>query len=219
MRKKTEILIAIFLFCGLILKAADQNGRTYTETHGDRTSVIQYTVSRSGQTLELASSGGPVTDAIRWVEGTGTVWWKEIDTIAHIDIEGVRVGNEVHVTGTHKGAPMKRVISLDSAPWYQIFGPLVEELLPGLQGAREFWVVNPDDLASHKMLVRRIADERIKLGAALLAAVKLHFSPAGMLASFWGADFWYRPADSQYLYSRLPENGGLTITALVDPEK
>ena len=113
MRKKTKILIASFLFCGLVLQAADQNGRTYTETRGARSSVIQYTLSRSGQTLELASSGGPVTDAIRWVEGTGTVWWKEINTILDIDIEGVRVGNEVHVTGTHNGTPMKRVIRLD----------------------------------------------------------------------------------------------------------
>ena len=37
--------------------------------------------------------------------------------------------------------------------------------------------MNPDDLATHKMLVRRLADDRIKVGEAVLDAVKIHFSP------------------------------------------
>jgi len=219
MRKKSGILIVYFLVWGLALYGADREARSYTETHGSSTSVVQYTVARSGQTIELASSGGAVSDSIRWTAGTGTVWWKEIDSASRIDIEAVRVGDVVTVTGTHKGAVIKRRINLDAAPWYQIFGPLIEELLPDLKGQKEFWVVNPDDLVPHKMLTRRIGEERIPLGGTSMDSVKVHFSPAGMLAPFWGADFWYRPADGLYLFSRLPENGGLTVSSLRDPQK
>jgi hypothetical protein len=219
MGKKTGLVALCCLFCTVLLSAADRDARIYSEVHGSTTSVVEYAITRAGNAFDVTSTGGPVTDAIHWIPGTGTVSWKEIDPGSRIDMQAVRTGDVVHVTGTHKGVAVSLDVRLDSAPWYQIFGPLIAELLPGLTGQREFWVLNMDDLVPHKMLVRRVGQERIQIHGAAIDALKIHFSPAGVLAPFWGADFWYRPADNVYLYSRLPENGELTVSTIEDPAK
>ena len=61
--------------------------------------------------------------------------------------------------------------------------------------------------------------ERITLGGVMLDTFKIHFSPAGALAPFWGADFWYRQSDGLYVFSRLPEHGGITVTTIEDPNQ
>ncbi len=75
-------------------------------------------------------------------------------------------------------------------------------------------MLDPADLAAHKMQVRRAGMERITVGGQAVDAEKIHFSPAGALAPFWGADFWYRRSDHLYISSRLPEHGGVTVTTI-----
>ena len=110
-------------------------------------------------------------------------------------------------------------MKIDGEPWYQIFGPIIGELLPEGRPQRDFWVVNSDDLAPHKMMARRAGNERITIAGVPTGTFKIHFSPAGALAPFWGADFWYRSGDSTWVYSRLPENGGLTVTTIANHGK
>ena len=91
------------------------------------------------------------------------------------------------------------------------------ELLPQGEEQREFWVMNPDDISAHKMLVRRAGRERITVNGVAVDAEKIHLSPAGALALFWGADFWYRPSDALYVLSRMPEQGSMTVATIEGP--
>jgi hypothetical protein len=213
--------VGSLLFLLLMTEAAfaEEGTRRYMETHGDRSSAVQYTVTRGAGFVTVASSGGVVTDETRWTADAGTVSWHEVRSSAGTDLRAERQGNTVLVSGTLKGAPVKKEVALDAAPWYQLFGPGIQDLLPAGASKREFWVIDPSDLAPHRMLARRVGTERIDLGGMKVDAFKIHFSPAGALAPFWGADFWYRPADSVWLYSRLPEDGGLTVTTIAEPGK
>ena len=60
------------------------------------------------------------------------------------------------------------------------------------------------------------AEIAITIRGAAVDTFKIHFSPAGALAPFWGADIWYRASDGAYVSSRLPENGGTTLTTIED---
>jgi hypothetical protein len=210
-------LLLLLLMTGAAF--GEEGMRRYTETHGDRSSTVQYSVTRGAGLVTVASSGGVVTDETRWSAEAGTVSWHEVRASAATDLHGERKGNTVVVSGTLKGAPVEKEIALDAAPWYQLFGPAIQDLLPAGASRREFWVIDPSDLAPHKMLARRVGAERIDVSGVKVDAFKIHFSPAGALAPFWGADFWYRPSDSAWLYSRLPEDGGLTVTTIMDPGK
>lgn len=93
----------------------------------------------------------------------------------------------------------------------------MNDLLPPGMAEREFWVIDSEDFTPHKMLVLRAGAEILPFRGSRIETEKIHFSPAGALAPFWGADFWYRQRDAVWLYSRLPENGGVTVDELEEP--
>ena len=178
---------------------------------------LSYQLSQDGAAWVLTSTGADSQESIRWLASSGTVDWQVTDRADGSDLHGQRWGDVIRVTGTLKGHPVDRQVKVDPAPWYQLFGPLLDQLLPAGEAQREFWVVDPADLSPHKMQVRRAGTERLTLHGAAVEAAKVHFSPAGALAPFWGADFWYRLSDGLYVSSRLPEHGGVTVTTIEDP--
>jgi hypothetical protein len=198
---------------------AQETSLRYTETHGQQVATVEYRVSRSGGDAAASSTGGAAADDIRWRQGVGTFDWEMSDAKAGSALHGQRTGDVIHVTGTLKNKKVDRDVKVDPAPWYQIFGPLLEELLPAGSAQQEFWVVNPDDLSAPKMQVKRAGTERITIRGAPVDTKKIHFSPAGALSPFWGADFWYRQSDGAWVSSRLPENGGITVTTIEDPNQ
>jgi hypothetical protein len=209
------------LCCILVLAAggasADTRAHRYTETHGSSTQPIDYSVEPEGDGFKVTAIDTDSTNLVHWSPTAGTVTWHWKDTVRNTELDAERIGDTIRVRGTIAGHAVSREVKVDAAPWYQIFGPVPEQLLPGLQGQREFWVLNTDDAVGHKMQVRRAGTERITLNGSGVDAMKLHFSPAGALSPFWGADYWFRASDSLYIYSRLPENGGLTVTTIVEP--
>ena len=207
--------LCVLVLPGALLPA--QVVTRYQETHGPRSSLIEYGVDRSARGIRVSSVGGGSTEEMLWVPGTGAVSWRQVVAETGTDLRAERTGDIVRFSGTVKGKAVSREAKVDHEPWYQIFGPIIGELLPPDRQQRDFWVIDPSDLQPHKMMVRRAGAEQITLDGVLTRALKIHFSPAGALAPFWGADFWYQPQDFTWLYSRLPENGGLTITTIADP--
>ncbi|MGA2642568.1 MAG: hypothetical protein ABSG21_16890 [Spirochaetia bacterium] len=216
-----SVIAAHIATCLLILSSpsvlcAQDVTRRYTEVHGPHVETVEYRVYRTGGDVLASSTGSDSVDSIRWHSGMGTYDWQMTDSKAGSALHGERTGNVIHVTGTLKNRSVQRDVKVDPSPWYQIFGPLLEDLLPDGAPQKDFWVVNPDDLSAHKMQVKRAGADRITIGGVTLDTFKIHFSPAGALAPFWGADFWYRQNDRAYVYSRLPENGGITVTTIED---
>jgi hypothetical protein len=209
----------VLILCCLVSAAglsAQDSALSYTEVHGQQASTVEYRVSRAGGEASLSSTGGSTETTIRWQPSIGTFDWQMTDLKAGSVLHGVRIGNVIHVTGALKNKKVERDVKVDPAPWYQVFGPLLQDLLPEASPQTDFWVVNPDDLSAHKMQVKRAGSERITIRGAAMDTFKIHFSPAGALAPFWGADFWYRASDGVYVSSRLPENGGMTVTTIED---
>lgn len=214
----TSVKPALILFC--LVSAAGLNAQDsalrYSEVSGRQVDTVEHRVSKTGAEAVVSSTGGSTASSIRWQQGVGTYDWLMTDPKAGTALHGERTGDVIHVTGRLKNNRVERDVKVDPAPWYQIFGPLVQYLLPDGLPQKDFWVVNPDDLSAHKMQARRAGTERITIRGAPVDCFKIHFSPAGALAPFWGADFWYRLSDGTYLSSRLPENGSITATTIED---
>jgi hypothetical protein len=195
----------------------------YTEVRGARRTPVEYRLLRGADAVTLTATAPDSVETILWQVGTesafgraGTVDWRRVASSEGSELHAVRTADVIHISGTLKGRAVSRDVKVDAAPWYQLFGPLMDQLLPAGASAREFWVLDPADLSAHKMQVKRAGLERITVHGVAMEAVKIHFSPAGALAPFWGADFWYRPGDLSYLSSRLPENGGVTVATVED---
>jgi len=214
---RTAMCLLVFFSASAL--HAEEVSRRYTETHGKDVAAVEYRISIEAGDATVSSTESDKVDSISWRSGIGTYDWQMTDPKAGSALHGERTGDVIHVTGTLKGKPIERNVKIDPAPWYQIFGPLLEELLPAGAPQKEFWVVNPDDLSAHKMQARRAGTEKIAIRDVTLDTFKIHFSPAGALSPFWGADFWYRQSDAVYVSSRLPENGGITVTMIEDPHQ
>jgi len=211
----------MLLLAGLLVPAAlfaqsseQSTSRAYTETRGPVVTTVRYGVSRDSGSIRVTSVDSASTEEIRWTPGAGTTEWKVTEPARGNDFRAQRTGDLIHVTGTANGKPVDRQIKVDGAPWYQVFGPIMDELLPAGAAQREFWVVDPSDFAAHKMQVRRAGMERLSIRGTIVDTAKIHFSPAGALAPFWGADFWYRQADGLWVTSRLPDHGAVTVSTV-----
>lgn len=211
---KVTIVAAVFLFLGMARAIAEEAQRRYVETHGERTQVVRFAVVRFADGFVVSSVGAFSAETGRWVAGTGLVSWQQKDPSKGNDLSARRDGAVNHIAGTLGGAAVSRDVRIDGAPWYQIFGPAMADLFPPGKDRQDFWVVNPADLSAHKMLARRAGGDTIEVDGTRVPAQRIHFSPAGTFAPFWGADFWYRSSDAAWVYSRLPEDGGLTVTTM-----
>jgi hypothetical protein len=214
MRRFACLVLAAAALCAVPLSAEDGVLR-YVQAHGAASATMEIEVSRSPDGMKVRSEAGGRSEESLWVPGRGTISWRLTDPAAALDLTAERTGDVIRVTGRLKGREVTRELRVDAAPWYQVFGPGIADLLASEATRMEFWVVNPDDLGTHKMLARQAGTERREIAGMQVDTFKIHFSPAGALAPFWGADFWYRPSDSAWLFSRLPENGGLTTTTII----
>jgi hypothetical protein len=216
--KKLGLVLSPLLIMGLPLFAQETTFR-YSETHGSKASIREYRILRTAEAIEITATGDDESEKARWIPGVGTVSWQVSKPAEGTDFTAERAGDTVRVVGTFKGKNVARDVRVDPAPWYQVFGPLIAELLPAGSTQREFWVVNSEDWSAHRMQVRRAPGlERISIKGIATDAQKIHFSPAGALAPFWGADFWCRPSEGTWLFSKLPEGGGLTVATLESTE-
>jgi hypothetical protein len=214
MKRLSSLTLLAAALCALPL-SAEEGVLRYTQTRGAGSSTVDVEVTRSTEGIKVKSEGAGRSEESLWVPGRGIISWQLSDPAAASDLRAERTGNMIRVTGRLKGRDVTRELRVDTAPWYQIFGPGIADLLSPESGRMEFWVLNPDDLSTHKMLARQAGTERREIAGAQVETFKIHFSPAGALAPFWGADFWYRPSDSAWLFSRMPENGGSTTTTII----
>ena len=213
--RAATVAFCLAILPGLWLRAEEGTLR-YVKTFGSTTRIVEYSVTRTAEGVDVSSSGSEPSDDTHWIPGRGTVTWHEVDAAMGTDLRAERTGDTIRVRGKLKGRQVVKEVRVDAAPWYQIFGPAIGDLVPPGSSRTEFWVLSPDDLVAHKMVAARAGVERIDINGKKVNAVRVHFSPAGIFSGLWGADFWYRPSDSAWIYSRLPENGGVTITTLAD---
>ncbi|HET6451104.1 MAG TPA: hypothetical protein VFI08_07315 [Spirochaetia bacterium] len=217
-RSSRRSISSFFLLaCGALALGAQPSISRYTQTRGATAATLEYRLAAGEDSFTLSASTPVSQESIMWRVGTGTADWSLVNDSDHTELHGTRTGTTIQVTGTLKGRAVSKVLKVDTAPWYQLFGPLLDQLLPAGTSVQEFWVLDPVDLSVHRMQVKRAGTEQLTLHGHTVPAQKVHFSPAGALAPFWGADFWYRQSDGLYVSSRLPEKGGVTMMTLEDP--
>jgi hypothetical protein len=214
----------MFFLCAAFLPVSlpandDRTVLNYLEHRGSTTYVIEYRFTPHPDGIEISAEGDNRIDTIRWLNGTGVVFWYSRSKRAERDVKAERSGDSIKLEGTLKGKSVQKTFRLDSAPWFQILGTNIAELLPQGKESKEFWIINPTDLEAHKMEAKRTMGQEIEVGGKKIETFKVHFDAAGPLSAFWGTDFWYRNSDSVFVYSRLPELEGTTITELENPEK
>jgi hypothetical protein len=129
------------------------------------------------------------------------------------DVDAVRCGDTIKVTGTKGSKPVQKSFVIDGAAWYQ---PLEFSLVPFLKsGTHEctFWMIRPTDMNTVKMAMRRETLDTVPVNGRREPALRTVLSPSGLAGRFWKATYWYRASDYSFLKSIMPE--GITGSSIV----
>jgi hypothetical protein len=123
-------------------------------------------------------------------------YWNAKEDVA---ITAVRSDDRIEVSGTKKGRPVKVTLAIDPHPWVQSFPFGFGEFIASPETTFEYWAVSPIEFTCGLFVATKTAEEKVTVMGRETTAWKTHINMTGVLAAFWGADFWMRAADGRYL--------------------
>lgn len=114
--------------------------------------------------------------------------------------EAIRDGRVLRVSGTFKGAPLRKQVELsDKLPWYQSFNHQFADFALSGEKRREFLMLRLDTLEESRWQLLRLGSERAESPAGPVEAVRVRLSLTGVLAALWKAELVYRLSDGGFL--------------------
>ena len=217
--------IAALLFgTGLIVPAAAQGTAppvvlVYTEQDGEASILHTFVIEpiSSGYAIELTSRGGgaEILQRLRTCPAWSVESWYYRDLDAGTEIQGVREPEAISLRGRHKGLDIRKTLSINAGPWYQLFFHCLERLDLGAGTGTDrtvrFWAVGVEGIGAMRAGSFRAAvsgvEEVLWQGRAV-EAVRVRISLAGPASILWRGDYWYRPGDGRNLISRSDRGPG-----------
>ena len=115
------------------------------------------------------------------------------------DIEAVRRGNELKITGTLEGRRIDSIHTLDERPWYQPLSFSLRFFLAAGSPETSFWTIRSDTLDVVTMQAKRQGLDEIEIAGQPVPALKVEIRRAGLFSSLWHGTFWFREADGLFV--------------------
>lgn len=115
------------------------------------------------------------------------------------DIEAVRRGNELKITGTLEGRRIDSTHTLDDRPWYQPLSFSLRFFLAAGVPEASFWTIRSDTLDVVTMQVKRQGADEVDIAGQPVPALKVEIRRAGLFSSLWHGTFWFREADGLFV--------------------
>lgn len=115
------------------------------------------------------------------------------------DIEAVRRGNELKITGTMEGRRIDSTHTLDERPWYQPLSFSLRFFLAAGVSETSFWTIRSDTLDVVTMQAKRQGADEVEIAGQSVPALKVEIRRAGLFSSLWHGTFWFREADGLFV--------------------
>lgn len=181
----------------------DETGETlyFREQTGDE---VVYLVSSEepagpGFLLRSESDRGDMHE-VRVDENLHTQRWRYISRENRVDYTARLRGDEIVIEGVNEGETVNERKRLrDDDPWIQSIEKSLETFVLSNDDRMEFWTIQPDNLSLRKLLARRSGPETIDVDGEPVEAWRVRISLPGIGSIFWGAEYWYRTSDGQFV--------------------
>ncbi len=133
-----------------------------------------------------------------------TVSWRISVPAEGMEIAAVRRGETLTISGTYRGAPYSRSISLGGDPWYQFQELSLEGLPASGRPSIDFWTLDRRNLKPVRFRAERRNEEVLAVLGEAVQAVRYDMTAAGIPAAFFRARIWLRSSDGRYLRLEVP---------------
>ncbi len=210
--------LAALFFCVTSGLAAAET-LLYSKKAGNETSTFSVTIekTKSGYSLTAGTvKNGRFSLEVSMLtdERLATRQWRYVDPKGNVELEAVRNGDRIELSGTQNGAPVKKTFTIDARPWLQFFPFGLEEFAVSRTGSLDFWAVSPELLTCGLMTAAKKSLETITSQGRKRSAVKTRISLAAPLSAFWSADFWLDTTDGHYLRFEGTNGPGTPMTTI-----
>lgn len=89
--------------------------------------------------------------------------------------------------------------SITADPWYQALEPAARRFAQSDRRSQAFWILLPDTLSLHHMILKDRKAVKLLSGDVELDAVQVRVTFLGWRQYFWSAYYWFRESDGVWL--------------------
>lgn len=201
----------------------DETGETlyFRERTGDEVVYLESSEEQSGSGLLLRSESdrGDVHE-VRVDGDLHTQQWHYISSENQVDYTARLRGDEIVIEGVNEGETVNERRRLrDDDPWIQSIEKSLEPFVLSDDDRMEFWTIQPDSLDLRKLLAKRSGPETVDVDGEQVEAWRVRISLPGIGSIFWGAEYWYRTSDGQFVRyegTRGPPGTPETVVEKID---
>jgi hypothetical protein len=177
----------------------------YRETAGGKSETHTYSIAPLGEgyLIRLVRPGvdGEILDRCETDATLATLRWEHRHPGKQTEIRAEREGPLIRLSGTYEGRPIRKTLTIDAAPWRQLFSVDFEGF-GELSRKVSFWSIGTAGVGAMKAaeFSANPQDEReIQVDGRSVRARRMRVSLTGLRALLWHGDYWFRKSDGRYV--------------------
>ena len=143
-------VMVISLICLSSANGADQEHYQYRNRTGDTCFQMDWSLKQD-QGFRLTSRTDQDTTLTITDTRYATIRWEYNHPSDRTAIVAERKGDCIHIDGRLRGDKLHRVLSIDTAPWYQATSLSLRPFIFSSQEQIKFWTLRPGKLTAHKL--------------------------------------------------------------------
>ena len=194
-------LILGVMFCFLFSTwspLAAEEIRQYRKTTGDRSVLTELRLVPEGTGWrEIGEHSELVENA-----DFATLYWEWRDPGAGTDLLVTAGAGVLHAEGRLRGKSLSREFPTNGLPWAQNQELRLEWLVRSGLERTVFCSFDPGSMTLYEFEATARGRELVSINGRNFTASKVHLNLNGLLAPFWGADYWLDPLTGHLLKSR-----------------
>lgn len=170
----------------------------YQESTGKAVKDFQWSHATSPQEEVITVNEEGATFVNRCDRTGRTLFW-HFRQGRQTEIQVIRDGNLLRISGILQGKKIDTAESIDDRPWYQPLSFSLRSFLYSPAEKISFWMVRTDSLEVASMQAEKKGVEEVAVSGRQMRAQKVEIRREGLLSSFWHAAFWFREADQLFV--------------------
>lgn len=198
--KRAVLLAGCILVCNLVT-AAIPHDLVYRKTVGQDTTLTCWQTYYADSLLVRTYQEGEQLHTT-WYRGEEAVRFELNDPAQQLHVVVEQTGDELTLSGTHKGKSLRKNFHLDGRPWLQSMSLSLGQFV--LSGASEitYRIFRIDTMKLCTLKARKMETEELSLDGGSQLLTRVQVSATGILAKLWHCTYWFRSSDGLFIQYR-----------------
>jgi hypothetical protein len=211
--KPTGLIAGCILLHTLAVATVPQD-LIYRKTVGQDTTLTRWQTYHADSLLVRTYQEGEQLHTT-WYSGEEAVRFELSDPAEELHVVVERSGDELTLSGTHKGKSLRNTLHLNGHPWLQSMSLSLGQFV--LSGASEitYSIFRIDKMKLCTLQAQITGTHELVVNGIPQLATEVQVSATGILAKLWHCTYWFRSSDGLFLrYHGVNGPPGTPVTTI-----